>query len=125
MRLEKLISVSLTKLARRVNGSAMLEPLTAVVIISLTLTLAGASFANMMRSQKMALKESSAQMIQEIRQKEKTQLSRRNRNLSFEIFDVNLTYSRHESALGVQQQIFEAFDKEGNLILTRKYLIGE
>lgn len=108
----------------KTSGSTMLEPLTAVVIISLTLTLAGISFSSMMRNHTLAIDQQIEESIEELKGQEKASAVLKNRSIAFDLFDIDLSYSGYKSTLGVKQQTFIARDKEGHELLTKHFLVA-
>jgi len=108
---------------RKVKGSTMLEPLTAVVIISITLTLAAVSFTNMIKNHDLGIKSMAQESIEEIKLKETQSANIKNESFSYELFDIDLTYSNYNSFGALKQQSFTVLDKEGEEILVKNFLM--
>jgi hypothetical protein len=113
------------RLVTKTKGSTMLEPLTAVVIISIILTLAAVSFTSMIKNHDLGIKSMAQESIEEIKLKETQSSSVKNESFSYELFDIDLTYSNYNGFGALKQQSFTVVDKAGEEILVKNYLIHD
>jgi len=107
----------------KVKGSTMLEPLTAVVIISIILTLAAVSFANMIKNHDLGIKTMAKQSIDEIKLDESKALSLKSNSFNYELFNIELAYSNYNGHRTLKQQSFTVSDKSGEELMVKDFLI--